>query len=80
MNKLTKTAYKNTEIASEKTPISLESLAQVAIWLDGYVTGKGDFRPLGTVDLDNLWGCLKYLQGDVRFYLPEKNREPKESS
>jgi len=57
--------------AMSKINISVEGLARVATFLSGYVQGKGDFLPLGTEDLKNLWNTVGFLKGDVRYECQE---------
>ena len=56
----------------EITLISVEGLAKIGIFLEGYKVGKGNILPLGLIELENLWNTIQYLNGDVRFKLPKE--------
>lgn len=56
-----------TKPVQEKKMINTQSLKDLAIYLSGVKDGKGDLLPLGTIVLEDLWGAVKYLEGDVRF-------------
>jgi len=51
----------------ERKMINTKSLSDLAIYLSGVKDGKGNFLPLGTIVLDDLWDTINYLQGDARF-------------
>jgi hypothetical protein len=57
----------NDQPVQERKMINTQSLKDLAIYLSGVKDGKGNFLPLGTIVLDDLWDAVKYLQGDVRF-------------
>lgn len=61
------------EAQQEKKWIDSDSLAKLAIYLSGVKDGKGNLLPLGTDVLEQLWGAIYYLRGDVR-YLAERDR------
>lgn len=42
----------------------VQSLKNIAIFLEGYKRGKGDVLPLGTKDLNELWSAIKYIQNE----------------
>lgn len=58
----------------ESIAIGTESLKQLAIYLSGVKDGKGNLLPLGTIVLDDLWNTIKYLQGDSRYFCPERDK------
>ena len=60
--------------AMQKTLVSSKPLVDIAIFLSGIKMGKGDLLPLGTDHLDQLWNVIKYLQGDVRFECPDREK------
>ena len=62
---------KTDEQGMNKKIISTHPLAELAIYLEGVKAGKGNLLPLGTEHLEQLWGAIKYLQGDVRYTCPE---------
>jgi hypothetical protein len=62
----------NKEAQQEKEIIDSNSLANIAIFLEGFKQGRGNLLPLGTVSLEELWKAIKYLRGDVR-YIAEKD-------
>lgn len=70
----------------EKKEINVKSLNKIALYLSGLKDGKGNLLPLGTLDLDNLFEVIAYLQGDVRYSNPktdllkdEQTKEAKET-
>lgn len=60
--------------AQEKEVVNTESLVKIGIYLSGVKDGKGNLRPLGIVDLEQLWKAIEYLKGDVR-YLAERDKK-----
>jgi len=62
---------KTDEPSMERKIISTRPLVELAIYLEGIRAGKGNLLPLGTDHLEQLWGVIKYLQGDVRYTYPE---------
>jgi len=57
--------------AQEKKIISTKSLSELAIYLEGIKAGKGNLLPLGTEHLEQLWGAIRFLRGDVTWDCPE---------
>ena len=57
----------NAKTSQEKQIVNTRSLTEIAIYLSGLKDGKGNLLPLGTIVLEDLWGAIKYLQGDVRY-------------
>ncbi len=45
----------------EKTKPDTSSLVNIAIYLEGYLKGKGDLYPLGTHALTVLWDSIKFI-------------------
>ena len=60
--------------SQEKIIVVTDSLKDLAIYLSGIKDGKGNLLPLGTVVLDDLWNAIKYLQGDVRYTCPKRDK------
>ena len=58
----------------EKIIVATESLKDLAIYLSGFKDARGNLLPLGTVVLDDLWNAIKYLQGDVRYTCPKRDK------
>ena len=55
--------------------IDTTSLARLALFLEGYKLGKGGhIRPLGIIDLENLWNTIAYLRNDVRYQCKEHTK------
>ncbi len=51
-----------------KQNVELDSLRKIAIYLEGIKQGRGgNILPLGTIDLDQLWNAISFLNGDERF-------------
>ena len=57
----------------EKIIVGTDSLKDLALYLSGMKDGKGNLLPLGTVVLEDLWGTIKYLQGDVKYTCPTRD-------
>jgi len=65
------------EPMQEKKVIHTESLARIALYLEGFKQGRGgNIQPLGNADLEMLWDTIKYLRGDARYYCPEHDNKP----
>ena len=55
--------------------IDTTSLVKLAIFLEGYKLGNGgNIRPLGNIDLDNLWNTIAYLRNDMRYQCKEHTK------
>jgi len=63
-----------TQPMQEKIIVGTSSLKDLAIYLSGVKDGKGSLQPLGTIVLEDLWNAIKYLQGDVRYTCPERDK------
>jgi len=63
------------EAAQEKKIVSIKSLSELAIYLEGIKAGKGNLLPLGTEHLEQLWGVIRFLRGDVTWDCPEFNQQ-----
>ena len=59
----------------EKKIVTTKSLSELAIYLEGIKAGKGNLLPLGTEHLEQLWGAIKFLRGDVTYDCPEFNQQ-----
>ena len=46
---------------NDEDKIRIERLKELAIYLEGLYKGQGDFYPLGTAHITNLWETIKYL-------------------
>jgi len=46
----------------EVESIDASSLRSLAMFLEGYVKGKGDCEPFGSQSLESLWKAVKYFQ------------------
>ena len=54
---------------AEQVRVNTETLKDLALFLEGMKFGRGgSMRPLGTIVLDDLWGAIKYLRGDKKYY------------
>jgi len=59
----------------EKKVIHTDSLARIAIFLEGFKLGRGgNIQPMGNLDLDMLWDTIKYLRGNYDYYCPEYDK------
>lgn len=45
----------------EKTKPDTSELVYIAVYLEGYLKGKGDLYPLGTHALKTLWDAIKFI-------------------
>jgi len=55
--------FSNPEFEVSKSPsININSLRDIAIYLEGIKEGKGNLYPLGTTALDDLWSAIKFLK------------------
>jgi len=55
--------------------IDTTSPARLAVFLEGYKLGKGGhIRPLGNIDLENLWNTISYLRNDMRYQCKEHTK------
>ena len=64
--------------SQEKVRVNTETLKDLALFLEGMKIGRGgSMQPLGTIVLDDLWGAIKYLRGDKKYYAErdEDNRK-----
>ena len=60
----------NEKTSMEKINVEIDGLKKIALFLEGVKLGRGgSIHPLGTHDLEQLWGAIAYLQGDVRYRL-----------
>ena len=56
-------SFPNLEIKDAKSPkINVNSLRDIAIYLEGIKEGKGNLYPLGTIVLDDLWSAIRFLK------------------
>ena len=61
-----------TQSMQETRNVNIESLKRIAIFMEGVKQGRGgNINPLGTIDLEELWSVIKYLQGDLRYTCAE---------
>jgi len=61
------------ETSQEREIIDINSLKELAIYLEGIKHGKGNLLPLGTNHLTELWHTIAYLKGDVRYTVERNN-------
>lgn len=47
---------------------NIQSLRDLAIFLEGYKLGKGNLLPLGTICLDDLWNTIRELNSEGVVY------------
>lgn len=58
---------------SEPIWIDTDSLSRIAMFLEGMRVGRGgNIRPLGTIELENLWFAIRLLNGDERYKVRER--------
>jgi hypothetical protein len=52
---------KANDVEKKKLSTRIDSLKNIAIYLEGIKQGKGDLLPLGNRDLVHLWDAVSYL-------------------